>query len=261
MRIPGVQCLFVILCVGMLADESPEAAIRRPEVPRIRQVLPPGVVAGAPQRIQVRGDFLAQVNSVSVTGLATPPSVRLLSSENATSIPGQTPSRTAGDSLEVELKLPEDAPTSTNLSLVVTSRDGAVGKFPLWVVATGRLLEELEPNDSFESAPAFRENRIQRGSLDPSSDVDLLRIDLRAGQTLRAEVWASRLGAPFHAMLGLHDRRGVLLMMNDGSEPTGGDPVLEFHSASDATVLLAVSAASGAGGAGAAYLLEVQVTP
>jgi hypothetical protein len=261
MSCPGVHFLFVVLCGGMLADEIPEAALRRPEVPRILQVMPPGVVAGASQRIQVRGDFLARVNSAGVTGLATPPPVRLLSSGNATAIPGQTLTRTASDLLEVELKLPEDAPAGTNLSLVVTSPDGAVGKFPLWVVAPGRLVEELEPNDSFEAAPAFRENRILRGSLDPASDVDALRVDLKAGQTLRAEVWASRLGGPLHAMLGLQDRRGVLLMMNDGSEPTGFDPVLEFHTASDATVLLAVSGISGAGDASAAYLMEVQVTP
>jgi hypothetical protein len=163
--------------------------------------------------------------------------------------------------LEVELSLPANTPAGTNLALVVVSPDGDSKPFPLLVAAAGQLIGEQEPNNGFREAGALDDGKTVRGALETLTDVDVFRCDLQAGQTLRAEVVAERLGATLDATLSLYDTQGRLLTSNDDAQGSGRDPLLDFKVPSAGRYLLAVSGVTEKAGAASVYLLTVTTTP
>jgi len=231
--------------------------------PTVASVLPPDVSAGVLQRLRVRGCFPEGQLSVRLTGLDLSGTSRAV--EFFRSAPhGEEGNQDATESgeLEIELTLPADTPSGTNVALVVTTSRGDSRPYPLFVAPPERVASESEPNDQFESAPSYPQGQMVRGSLATAGDEDLYRVHLLAGQTLRAEVWSARLGLPLDAALGLHDRRGMALMLIDDGEGTGADPVLEFQAPGDGPVLLAVRRQMGsAWSEPAAYLLDVEIVP
>lgn len=258
-----LTALLMVPLFGALlaADEAASPMPRPSDPPRVFLALPLGVTTGSPQRFSLRGQFLTNAVSVRLIGVDPASSVRLLSAGDAAGIEGYDTNRVGSERLDLELTLPLDTPSGTNVSLVVVTPTGESVPFPLFVTPPDQIISEAEPNNGFQSAPIYPEGRIVRGSLDEVSDVDVFRFDLRAGQSFRAEVWAARLGATLDGSLSLHDRHGATLMMNDDGDGTGRDPLLEFQAASDGTVLLAVSGVTEKAGAASVYLLEVQVSP
>ncbi|MBN8247955.1 MAG: hypothetical protein J0L84_10980 [Verrucomicrobia bacterium] len=256
--------LLLLAPLSQLSGESPcrdaHAAIGSPVV---ASVLPPDVAPGASQRLRVRGQFPEGELFVRLTGLEAPAPVRVVEIIRPTGSSDQQAEGTASGELDVEVTLPAEAPSGTNVALVVATSRGDSSPYPLFVAPAGRVVPETEPNDPFESAPNYPEGQLVRGTLSLAGDEDVYRVNLKSGQTLRAEVWSARLGLPLDAALGLHDRRGMALMVIEDGDGTGADPVLEFQSPGDGPVLLVVRRQEGGppGGPASAYLLDVQITP
>jgi len=230
---------------------------------QVFSVLPPDVSPGTPQRLRVRGVFADGDVSVRLAGLEVPASCRVLDVFRVPTGATEDPGAAEGVcEMTVELTLPAEAPSGTNVALVVATSQGDSRPYPLFVASPGRVVSESEPNDQFESAPDYPTGQTVRGSLGTAGDEDVYRVHLLSGQTLRAEVWSSRLGLPLDASLGLHDRRGMALMLLDDGDGTGADPVLEFQAPGDGPVLLAVRRQkSSPWGDAATYLLDVTVLP
>jgi large repetitive protein len=83
--------------------------------------------------------------------------------------------------------------------------------------------------------------------LDPTLDVDLVRIDVNRGATIRAEVQAASLGSGLDSFLRVFDSRGVPLRRADGSlvqndnRPGSSDSLLTFVAPEDGTYFIGVS--------------------
>ena len=244
---------------GLAEGQKPEA--KKPEPPAIAVVLPLGVEAGSRQRLTLRGLNVTNATAVRLTGLTPTLTAEIKDRGVAAKIDGFDTKRVGDQRLEVELWLPANTPTGTNIALVVVSPDGESQPFPLFVAAAGQIIGEKEPNNGFREAGALDDGKTVRGALETLTDVDVFRCELKAGQTLRAKVVAERLGATLDATLSLYDAQGRLLTGNDDAQGSGRDPLLEFKVPSAGRYWLAVSGVTEKAGAAAIYLLTVTTAP
>ena len=244
---------------GLAEGQKPEA--KKPEPPAIAVVLPLGVEAGSRQRLTLRGLNVTNATAVRLTGLTPTLTAEIKDRGVAAKIDGFDTKRIGDQRLEVELSLPSNTSTGTNIALVVVSPDGESKPFPLFVAAAGQIIGEKEPNNGFREAGALDDGKTVRGALETLTDVDVFRCELKAGQTLRAKVVAERLGATLDATLSLYDAQGRLLTGNDDAQGSGRDPLLEFKAPSAGRYWLAVSGVTEKAGAAAIYLLTVTTAP
>ena len=77
---------------------------------------------------------------------------------------------------------------------------------------------EAEPNNSLDDAQQVTLPTIVNGRIDRAGDIDVFRIDCRAGTRIVAEVYARRLGSPLDSVIKLTDSDGKLVAMNDDYE-------------------------------------------
>ena len=244
---------------GLAEGQKPEA--KKPEPPAIAVVLPLGVEAGSRQKVTLRGLNVTNATAVRLTGLTPTLTGEIKDRGVAAKIDGFDTKRIGDQRLEVELSLPSNTSTGTNIALVVVSPDGESKPFPLFVAAAGQIIGEKEPNNGFREAGALDDGKTVRGALETLTDVDVFRCELKAGQTLRAKVVAERLGATLDATLSLYDAQGRLLTGNDDAQGSGRDPLLEFKAPSAGRYWLAVSGVTEKAGAAAVYLLTVTTAP
>ena len=244
---------------GLAEGQKPEA--KKPEPPAIAVVLPLGVEAGSRQKVTLRGLNVTNATAVRLTGLTPTLTGEIKDRGVVAKIDGFDTKRIGDQRLEVELSLPSNTSTGTNIALVVVSPDGESKPFPLFVAAAGQIIGEKEPNNGFREAGALDDGKTVRGALETLTDVDVFRCELKAGQTLRAKVVAERLGATLDATLSLYDAQGRLLTGNDDAQGSGRDPLLEFKAPSAGRYWLAVSGVTEKAGAAAIYLLTVTTAP
>lgn len=253
-------CAAALWTVQGLA-EGQKSEAKKPEPPAIAVVLPLGVEAGSRQKLTLRGLNVTNATAVRLTGLTPTLTAEIKDRGVAAKIDGFDTKRVGDQRLEVELSLPSNTSTGTNIALVVVSPDGESKPFPLFVAAAGQIIGEKEPNNGFREAGALDDGKTVRGALETLTDVDVFRCELKAGQTLRAKVVAERLGATLDATLSLYDAQGRLLTGNDDAQGSGRDPLLEFKAPSAGRYLLAVSGVTEKAGAAAVYLLTVTTAP
>ena len=249
--------LFLLPCFA--EDKKPEE--KKPEPPSVAVVLPLGIEAGSAQKLTLRGLNLTNATAVKLTGLPQPLAADIKERGAAIKIEGFEAKRVGDQKLEVEFTLPTDAPSGTNVALVVTSPDGESKPFPLFVAAAGQIVGEKEPNNGFRDAAVQDQGKTIRGALEAVTDVDVFRFDLKADQTLRAEALAERLGATLDASLTLYDAKGRILKTNDDGPGLGRDSLLEFKVPATGRYLLAISGVTEKAGPASVYLLTVTTKP
>ena len=253
-------CAAALLSVQGLA-EDPKPEPKKPAPPTIAVVLPLGVEMGSRQKLTLRGLNVTNATAVRLTGLTPALTIEIKDRGAAPKIDGFDAQRVGDQRLEIELSLPTKTPSGTNIAVVVVSPAGDSKPFPLLVAAAGRIVAEQEPNNGFREAGALDDGKTVRGALETLTDVDVFRCELQAGQTLRAEVMAERLGATLDATLSLYDAKGRLLTSNDDAKGLGRDSLLEFKAPSAGRYLLAVSGVTEKAGAASVYLLTVTTAP
>lgn len=256
----------VCLCAAALLSaqglaEGQKSEPKKPTPPAIAMVLPLGVETGSRQKLTVRGLNVTNATAVRLTGLTPALTAEIKDRGAAPKIDGFDAQRVGDQRLEVELSLPANTLSGTNIAVVVVSPDGDSKPFPLLVAAAGQLIGEQEPNNGFREAGALNYGKTVRGALETLTDVDVFGCELQAGHTLRAEVMADRLGATLDATLSLYDAKGRLLISNDDAKGLGRDSLLEFKVPSAGRYLLAVSGVTEKAGAAAVYLLTVTTAP
>lgn len=169
-----------------------------------------------------------------------------------------------------------------NLPLTTLVQDGrgrGPGPFPL-VARKGKLLSnavpfvldtlpeclEKEPNNAPDAAQPVALPIIVNGRVDAPGDVDIFRLDGRAGAEVVAEVRARRLDSPLDSVVKLTDAAGKPLATNDDQEDRAAgltthhaDSVLRVKLPADGAYFVHLGDAQRKGGPEYAY--RVRISP
>jgi len=250
---------FVVVCYlanagrSLAAEEKKEEKKKDP--PRVTVVMPLGIIPGITNKLKIRGLNLTNVTEVRFLGSNDPVDFKITSSGKA-EVPKEQDAKKWGDTqLEVELKLPETTPGGTNLFTVV-SPDGESEPHVLVITPAASLIMEKEPNGSFRQAQPIELGKTVQGVIGEAKDVDVFRIDGRAGMQIVAEVIGSRYGSLLDSVLTLYDDHAHVIASADDTD-TGTDSMLRVTLPADGPYFLSLIDANDRGGAAYVYLLSV----
>ena len=96
------------------------------------------------------------------------------------------------------------------------------------------------------------------GRLQHADEEDRYRIAVTAGQKLRFEVYAARLGSPLDAVLSVYDSTGKNTLASDDDRPGMADPGLDFTAPAGANeIIVGIKDLLGRGGDDFAYRLTI----
>lgn len=222
--------------------------------PRVLVALPLGVPAGQETRVVLRGAGLENATEVRVEGDRG--KARVVAKGKAP-VPDKNPERVGDTQVEVLLTV-DPKLVEGPVNLVVVTPEGQTPPHGVLVETRLPVVAEKEPNDGFRQAqpvplPAVVEGRVER-----PRDVDVFRVEGRAGQKLVAEVRADRHGSPLDAVLTLYGPAGQELASNDDGAGAGRDSRLEAVLPADGVYYLALIDAHDTGSAVHAYRLVVR---
>jgi len=241
--------------VGLIADEPAKPA-PKPVPPGIRLVQPLGIEAGKPTKLRVRGQFFDGVTAMWVQNGDVKIPVKVGTAVEAKAVTGFDAGRMGDRQFEVELTLPAEALPGTNTVLMITGPAGESSPFPLLILPTGTVTGEKEPNDGFRAAPGATLPIRLRGAMEAKGDVDVFRVELKAGKTFRAEVMAARWKSTLDAMLTVYDARYAVIASVD--DVLGRDPVVEFEVKDSGEYFVAVSYANDLAASTHEYILSME---
>lgn len=244
-----VLAAMVLLAPARAADKDKKAE-KKPEPPRVTFTLPLAVAAGTTNNIRIRGQHLASVTELRFTNA---PVVAALKAGRKIDVPKDTDASKAGDS-QVEWEFAPEAPGTNFFTLV--SSNGVSAPHPLLVLRAEEMTEEKEPNGGFKQAQSLAAGRTLLGTVKEAGDVDVFRIEARAGDTLTIEVHAARGGSPLDPLVMLYDREGHILAVNDDARGSA-DSFLRHRLSADGACLVSIVDAYERGGPIHAYLLRV----
>lgn len=236
-----------------------------PEPPKPILTVPLGLIAGRTNVVQLRGLRLKDADGVSLEGLkASVPVMVTIRKREDVKPPDGVPAPKAGDqALELEVVIPAFDPAielgTNRLIWSVHSTNGLGSLNGIPVFHSDRLVESREPNNGFRDAQPLKPGQTVRGALEKSGEVDVFRIEGTAGQTLSAEVLASRIGSTLDGILTWYDEGGTLLASND--DAVGADPALALKLTKSGPVFLALTYANEKAGKTHGYLLTVEAKP
>ena len=210
MRLVPILLLSVTLAPGAVAQKKPDVKNR----PALTFAEPFAIDAGKPVRIKVRGLRLDDVTEVRChepkavarlvgkpVKVAPPPDIKMLSS--------------FGDALiEVELTLPADM-TRREVTIALVNPAGESPPLRLLVNDELPRVTEKEPNNGFRQAQPIQLGQCIDGAIQVPQDVDVFRVEARAGERVVMTVYASRFGSPLEPILTVYDERGETVRMSD----------------------------------------------
>ena len=108
------------------------------------------------------------------------------------------------------------------------------------------MIAEKEPNGGFRNAQAVPLPATVAGVIGELNDVDVFRVEGKAGRKIVAEVNAARLGSPLDSVVTLYDANGHALATNDDSD-AGADSLLRATLPADGVYFLGLTDANGRG--------------
>src|SRR5207244_6818573 len=109
--------------------------------------------------------------------------------------------RVGDTQVEVEVTVTTEMPGAP--ALVVRTPAGETQAHPLLVETDVPVVAKKEPNGGFRQAQALALPSEVEGTIGQAQDVDVFRVEGKAGQTLSAEVLAARFGSALDPMLTL----------------------------------------------------------
>jgi hypothetical protein len=155
--------------------------------------------------------------------------------------------------IDVEVTLPSEVPSGI-VPLTIIGPGGESVPMTLLVNDDTPRVAEKEPNDGFKQAMPVTAPQIVEGSIKQNQDVDVYRLDVKAGDKLRIEVQARRAGSPVAPMLMLYDSGYRIVATGDSVD---GDPILRWTATKDGTYFVSVLEGNDQGGSMFAYRLVI----
>jgi hypothetical protein len=254
--LPLLFTLSLLFALVLLAVPRSAVADDKKGPPIIKVVVPLGVVPGKPTSIVIFGFKFNDVTEVRFLDQKTAPSVTI-KTKGASKAPDKTAPEKMGDSqAELEVTWPSDVAPGM-VRFVAISAEGQSEPHQLVVLDPATTIAEKEPNDGFATAQEIAIGHTIVGTLSPGQNVDVFRITGKAGQKVKFEAQAAKLGSALDPFLLLHNAQGQLLAeIDDG--PEGADPVLETTLPADGIYYLSVLDANDNYSPLHAYLLSVK---
>lgn len=246
----ALALLLLALALPLLVQDKKKAESK--DTPRVLHAVPLAAAPGFKGKVLLRGLKLDDATEVKATNPKA--TVQLVGKPKKAGPPKDYPAEKAGDTeLELELELPKDF-TADHVSLAITNPKGT-SLFKLLVDASTRTAEK-EPNNDFTTAQELVLPTTVDATISREHDFDLYRITGKAGDRLRVEVKAARLGAPTDAYVVVYDADKRIIETGDDAEGTT-DPILNFKLPRDGVYFVSVLEAHDAGGPMFAYRLTI----
>jgi len=263
----GALFLTAAVALGALSgaraeEKDPKAAAKPEPPPVVLFAQPPAVVPGVPARLVIRGlrlEAASEVRFGAPPGLKAAFAAPVLEKGKVVLGPQEKAERLGDSQITVEVKIPRDLGLPA-LSFVAVSPAGESKPQTILVERGAPPSAEKEPNGGFRSAQEIRLEETVSGSFGKPEDVDLFRFDCRAGDRVRFEVIAARLGGPADPLLVLYDEAGEEILIRDDTGASR-DPVLEATLAAGGRYYLAVLEAGDQGGPVYFYRLTASRMP
>ena len=241
------------MLVALASSPSQEKPKQAP--PQALYAIQLAVDAGKTTKLTVRG---VGVESSTEVRIGEPKSTgRVLGKGKKVAVPNQMNAQVVGDSeIEIEVTFPSELPGGVvPVSLVGPGGEGK--PMQLLVNDDSPRVPEKEPNDGFKEAMAVKPSIVVEATFKQNQDVDVYRLDAKAGEKYRIEVLGRRFGSPADAMITLFDSAGRTLATAD--YPTGSpDPVIRFTVPKDGTYFISAIEGYDQGGANFVYRLAVR---
>lgn len=252
LRFVGLSLLaaFALFPLFGPAKENKET---KKEAARIIVAMPLGVAAGTPVKFTIRGLGLDAVTDVR---FKEPKTRAKILGKKKVGVPNGQDAKLVGDSeAEIEATLPVDI-SSPTVDFVVVNAAGESAVHTLVVDRDLPVIGEKEPNNGFVQAQSIALPAAINGVIDHAQDVDVFRLEGKAGQRLTCEIYAARLGSPLDSLVTLYDAEGHSLASNDDHNGNA-DSLLEFTLPKDGVYFVSVMDANDQGGPAHVYRLSV----
>lgn len=243
--------MLVIAPAALLSQDKKKAD--KKDEPKVLVATPFAVAPGAPAKITLRGFKLDTATDVRLGDLKVP--VKIAGKGKAGVPNNQLPEKWGDTELKLEFTLPSDAPAGKPVLTVVTPTGEA--SLPLLVGSEFPRIAEKEPNNGFRQAQPVKVPAAVDGVISDGNDVDVFRIEAKAGDKLVFEVQAARFGSLLDSRLTLYDEQGRQLAVNDDG-PDSADSLLEFTAPHAGAYFLSLCDAHEAGGSQYGYRLIIR---
>jgi hypothetical protein len=257
MRLQRVSSLLALLLVAAHSAGQPKEKPKELP-PKPLYALQLAADPGKTTKLTIRG---VRLDTATEVRLGDPKSTgKVVGTGRKTPIPMQMSADLVGDTeIDVEVTLPADVPGGiVPMSLVGPGGEGK--PFHLLVNDDTRRVPEKEPNDGFKQAMPVTAPIIVEATIKQPLDVDVYRLDGKAGDKYRIDVQARRYGSPADAMLTLYDAGGRVVATGVRTAD-GSDPVLRVSLPKDGPYFVSVIEASDQGGPTYVYRLAVRRGP
>jgi hypothetical protein len=218
--------------------------------PQVLVALPLGAAPGSTVKFTFRGLKLDNATAVRFTDDKA--AVKLLSKGKA-AVPDKNPEKVGDTQVVAEVTLPAELP-SGRLEFVIETKEGTTKPHALLVEKDRPILKEKEPNDGFRQAQPMQIPQVVDGLIERPRDVDVFRIEGKAGQKLVLEVFAARHGSALDSLLTLYDADGQQVATNDDANGSL-DSRLEVTLPKSGTFYLSLIDAHDTGGPAHVYWL------
>jgi WD40 repeat protein len=216
-----------------------------PPKPELAALSPRGIERGTTRRLKLTGKNLLDASAVQFAGQQIAARV----------VPAEAP---AADELTIEITPAPDLPRGT-YALAVVTPGGASGTLPLEIDDLPQA-EESEPNHLASQTPLVTLPLAVWGVVAARGDLDHLRFEAKAGQTIVCELAAKTFGSALNAVLTLLDPAGQVVAVNndfDGQE----DPLLAYRVPADGCYTVRVNDQAHNGSEKHFYRLSVGELP
>jgi len=253
----STRLLFVVVfIVGSLpfaAAQDKDKKKDKKADPAVLLAIPLAATPGQTVKLTLRGHHLDQSKEVKLPdGLG---SAKILN-KGKSEPPDKLPADKFGDThVEIELKLSDKL--TGNVDLTVVTGAGETKPYPLLVETESPIVADKEGNDGFREAQPLKLPAVVDGAIERQRDVDVFKIEGKAGQKLVAEVFAARHGSALDGVLTLYTAGGNQVATGDDHKGSF-DPRLETMLPADGVYFLALIDAHDTGGVLHLYRLRLK---
>jgi len=245
--------IVVLLIVALLLPTQEKKKPAAAETPKPLFALPLTVPAGFKGKVTIRGQKLDDVTEVSTT--ESKAKLKLTGKPRKSAGPKDFPADKAGDSeCDLDLELPKDFPVGS-LPITLVGPKGKSETF-LLAIDDSPTTAEKEPNDGFNQAQELTLPTVVVAKIERDKDVDVFRFVGKAGEKVRIEVFAARLGSPTDTLLTVYDAEKRVLTSVDDTDGKP-DPIVNLTLPRDGVYYISVIESNDLGGAIFAYRLHL----